>query len=131
MRGRNTKSRISESNIKFVKEHINSFNRVPAHYCRSSTSKEYLESNLNKQKMYDMYKKECIKGERSPVKKSMYNTVLNRDFNIGFHKPKKDRCDLCEEIKIRNTYYGPFDEKSTDRFDKHVADKIATKEERE
>ena len=81
--------------------------------------------------MYDMYKKECIKGERSPVKKSMYNTVLNRDFNIGFHKPKKDRCDLCEEIKIRNTYYGPFNEKSTDIFDKHLADKIATKEERD
>ena len=131
MRGRYTKPRISECDIAFVKEHINSFNRVPAHYCRSGSSKEFFENSLNMSKMYDMYQEECAKKKLNPVKRSMYNTVFSRDFNIGFKKPKKDRCDLCEEIKVRNMHYEPLNEKTTLFFKNHMCDKLKTKQERD
>lgn len=34
-----------------VREHINRFPRVDSHYCRANSTKEYLHSNLNVQKM--------------------------------------------------------------------------------
>lgn len=39
----------------FIKEHINSFPRVPSHYNGSNSSKEYLYDNLNVPTMYQLY----------------------------------------------------------------------------
>lgn len=52
----NALNKTSTTNIDFVKEHINSFPRVESHYCRKDTSKLYLPSDLNKAKMYRLYK---------------------------------------------------------------------------
>ena len=47
--------------------------------------------------MYDLYKYKCFNNGRSVVKSSFYRYTLNSFFNIGFHSPKSDRCDHCEE----------------------------------
>lgn len=54
VRGRSTKQLTPKHDIKFVLNHISSFKRVPSHYCRSQSYKEYLESGLLISKMYDM-----------------------------------------------------------------------------
>ncbi|GBM95892.1 hypothetical protein AVEN_183326-1 [Araneus ventricosus] len=30
----------------------------------------------------------------------MYNRIFVTEFNLGFHFPKSDRCDLCEKFKV-------------------------------
>lgn len=44
-RGLHTKRCISEEIKSYIRDHIKSFPRVPSHYCRSSTKKEYLRQN--------------------------------------------------------------------------------------
>jgi hypothetical protein len=33
---------------------------------------------------------------KEPVSKAMYSHIFNTEFNIAFHVPKSDRCDICE-----------------------------------
>lgn len=95
----NKKHTISEIDKNFVKEHIMSFPCVESHYCRSKTSKKYLDSNLNISKMYDLYKQKCAESNRSNVKESYYRMIFNTHFNLDFHVPKSDRCGKCEVNK--------------------------------
>lgn len=46
-RGKHTKRKVSNDVKRVIKDHINSFPRMPSHYCRSNTSRDYLESNLS------------------------------------------------------------------------------------
>ena len=56
---------------------------------------------------------------------SMYRQIFISEFNIAFHKPKKDRCDLCEAYKQNE-----MDQELKSKHGKHVASKLETKEER-
>ena len=51
--------------------------------------------------MYDLCKEVCEKQIIKAQKSSYYLYVFNNNFNINFHKPKTERCDRCEEIKIK------------------------------
>lgn len=96
-RGKKTKIKIPENSRLLVKEHINSFPRVPGHYCRKNTQKEYLEFGLNLSKMYELYQEDCRTKNIIAAKKWLYTKMFNEGFNIGFFIPKKDQCDLCSE----------------------------------
>ena len=88
--------RIPENTRQSVRDHINKFQPVPSHYCRHSSTKTYLPETLSLSEMYRMYQSECQQNQTMPVKKEFYFSVFHKDFNIGFHKPKKDLCDFCE-----------------------------------
>lgn len=112
-----------------AREHIRQLPRVESHYCRKSTSREYLESNLTINKLYDMYVDWCTATKRNPVKKHMYGTIFKSEFNIAFAQPKKDRCDVCESHRLKekeNTL--SEDEKLT--FVSHRASVESSREER-
>ncbi|CAF4948439.1 unnamed protein product [Pieris macdunnoughi] len=84
-------NKFSEDNIKFANDHIDSFPKVPSHWCRKDTKKIYLETILNKEKMYELYKQQCLEKHKKPIGKTSYKElILNK--NIGFHKPRKDQC---------------------------------------
>lgn len=102
MRGKFTKRRTAGDDVNFLRSHIESFPRIASHYCRASSKKEYLESGLSLIKMYEMYNEKCTESGKNPLKKSMYRQIFTEQYNIGFHVPKKDRCDLCEEMKQTN-----------------------------
>ena len=125
-RGTNIKRKIPDESKAVVREHIESFPRIESHYCRASTKKEYLESTLSLKKMYEMYLAKCEGESHIPVKESMYRHIFNHEYNIEFHKPKKDRCDLCEEFRAA---IQPSQELA-DRHRNHIASKTATAEER-
>lgn len=129
MRGQYNKVRTDEESLQFVRDHINSFNRVPSHYCRSSTTREYLESGLSIPSMYEMYTEKCQQNGQSPLKISMYRKIFKEDFNICFQKPRKDRCDICEEMKIVSEK-GENSE-LYEKYEKHQEDKCQTKLERD
>lgn len=96
------KNNVTVESKNYVKNHINRFPCVESHYCRASTSKKYLESHLNITKMYDLYVELCQETNVTPVKSSMYRRIFCTEFNLDFHKPKSDRCGICEKYQVAN-----------------------------
>jgi hypothetical protein len=41
----------------------------------------------------------CTKTVSNPFKENVYQEVFNSEFNLSFHKPKKDNCDICEAFR--------------------------------
>lgn len=52
----NKPKKISNEVLDSVRDHINSFEKIESHYCRSTSSREYLDERLNICKMYSLYK---------------------------------------------------------------------------
>ncbi|CAH0555186.1 unnamed protein product [Brassicogethes aeneus] len=112
-RGRHSSRRfvISEVVKKSIRDHINLFPRVPSHYCRENTSKEYLEDGLSIAKMYRLYRDWCSE----------------KKLNL----PKKDRCETCVDFELKvlktpdiiNSYQKHLDGKKRSRELKE-ADKL-------
>ncbi|GBN01813.1 hypothetical protein AVEN_204954-1 [Araneus ventricosus] len=50
--------------------------------------------------MYELYLQQCCTEKITAVRKSMYYRIFVTEFNLGFHSPKSDRCDLCEKFKV-------------------------------
>ncbi|XP_064598481.1 uncharacterized protein LOC135464842 [Liolophura sinensis] len=99
-RGKNTpKNKTSDSDKAFLKAHIESFPAVESHYCRQRTRRRYLDSSLNVKKMHELYEEHCRKENRTPAKVHVYREIFNSEYNLGFHKPKKDECSLCDRFK--------------------------------
>jgi hypothetical protein len=94
-----TSSAKTPAKIESVLEHVNLFPRVPAHYTRLRSKREYLETNVKSlAKMARLYQKWAVeKGlpEVSIATRRQYIDIVNVNFNIGFFKPKKDQCNLC------------------------------------
>lgn len=107
-----------------IRDHINSFPRVESHYCRQSTSREYLESTLNIRKMYELYKEKC---DGPPVKEHIYRKVFNEEFNLFFYVPKKDLCDTCAEYKMKDV----LTDSEKLKIEQHRMYKCAAKTERD
>ncbi|XP_060558356.1 uncharacterized protein LOC132718656 [Ruditapes philippinarum] len=98
-RGRHKKIEVSKAARDGIRKHIDKFQRVDSHYCRRDTERQYLEKGLSVNKMYRMYVEECEKSNTIPEKLWLYNSIFNKEFNLGFHHPKKDLCTFCEVYK--------------------------------
>jgi hypothetical protein len=102
IQGKYTKKRNSDDLRDAVRAHINSFNRVESHYCRAKTNRQYLDPGLSLSRMYDMFCEGRMNDNSNnpdyvePVKKHIYESIFNTEYNLGFHVPKGDRCDTCE-----------------------------------
>jgi hypothetical protein len=70
------------------RNHIQSFQTMPSHYCRASTNRKYLEPGLSITKMYNMYKEHCASNDILPQKRHLYSSIFNYEFNLGFHVPR-------------------------------------------
>jgi len=73
-----------------IRSHITSFPAIASHYCRTVTSKKFIDGSLNISLMYKLYVEYCINQKISYGKKHIYETIFNEEFNISFHSPKKD-----------------------------------------
>ncbi|KAK3881690.1 hypothetical protein Pcinc_013882 [Petrolisthes cinctipes] len=81
-----------------IKAHIDRFPRMESHYCRSKSTRDYLHSDLNQKKMYEMFLAECCVPEGLSASYTTYCDVLKPQ-NISFHNPKKDQCKICENFR--------------------------------
>lgn len=81
--------RPNESRISVI-EHISSFPRVPCHYRRKNTSKEYLPHDLNLSIMYKLYVEKCKTEGIEPEKPSFYRNIFHTNFNLSFHTLKSE-----------------------------------------
>ncbi|XP_039293223.1 uncharacterized protein LOC120353480 isoform X1 [Nilaparvata lugens] len=94
--------KVDDSIKKGIREHIDSFCRIESHYCRADSKREYIDGGLTIASMYRMYKEKKMSEGELYGKPYLYETIFNTEFNISFHKPKKDLCVLCEKIKDLN-----------------------------
>jgi len=121
---------IPDADLEHVRVHIRSFPLVSSHYCRASSSKQYLESRLSLAKMYDLYLNYCQSKNITPVKSNIYRSIFNTEFNLEFHTPKKDRCDVCEQFDVAGTNNMMTPELLLFHTE-HTARTLATKKERD
>lgn len=98
-RSKHTKKITPSQVLENVKLHIPSYPTVPSHYCRSSTKRDYLDPSLNITLMYKLYCDLCNSKDQDKVYLAVYRKVFNEYFNLGFHRPKKDQCRLCNHYE--------------------------------
>ncbi|CAG4956054.1 unnamed protein product [Parnassius apollo] len=113
--------------IQAVKDHIESIPKVESHYLRANTSRQFIDGGLTVAALHRNYS-EIQKQQNKPiVNYDVYSRIFNQDFNIGFFKPKKDRCDECEAYenaseveknKLRESFNLHQEEKSLSRHEK-------------
>lgn len=106
-----------------ILNHIKRFPKVESHYCRSSSTKEYLHPGLTVSKMYDMFLDELDANAEKPCI-DLYRKVF-RSLNLAFHKAKKDQCSLCLSYRTGDNVRK---EQLKARFEKHVAEKMKVRE---
>ena len=111
-----------------IRDNINSFEEVESHYCRKKRNKEYLPSDLNIRKMYNLYEEMCSENGNVPVKESFYREIFVSDFNLSFNKPLKDQCDLCTEY---NHSSSAEKHELENVYKKHITNKELAREQKE
>lgn len=96
-RGKSVKSNcLPESEIKRIREHIESFPVKETHY--SNRDYYYLDSRLNVKIMYELFME---KHPDSKVKYSYYIKYFNEHFALHFGRPQVDRCISCEALNFK------------------------------
>ncbi|KAK5642408.1 hypothetical protein RI129_008575 [Pyrocoelia pectoralis] len=110
-----------------MNNHIDLFPRIPSHWCRKDTSKEYLEAHLNKEIMYRLYVEYCQEKQSKPVSKTVYKEAIIKK-NIGFYHPRKDQC-WCYNYKENNDE-GKSTAKTKEEYELHIRRKNAADEQK-
>ena len=116
----NRPHKTSSEQLDFVRAHIESFPTMESHYCRKDSQKEYLSPDLNVSKMYALYKEACQEKSITHVSLPIYRKVFNNEYNISFHRPIKDQCDICvayknslpeQRVSMKTTYTNHIENK--------------------
>ncbi|KAJ8937236.1 hypothetical protein NQ314_011991 [Rhamnusium bicolor] len=111
-----------------IREHIKSIPRIDSHYCRSHTSKEYIEGCKTLADLHRDYLKICEEKNLPVGNYHMYRKIFEEEFNIAFYVPKKDQCDLCLQFKnSTETEKQIFLEK----YERHIKEKELSRKEKE
>lgn len=91
-----------EPENEFLKKFLNDLPSLESHYCRSTTTKKYLEPIWKtKSQLYRFYKEECGKNEIVCLSDASFSNAFS-DMNYGLFKPKKDQCDICLGFQTKN-----------------------------
>ena len=113
-------NKTTEMQKMYVRQHINSFEKVESHYCRRDSKKEYLPPDLSVAEMYRLYLEYCAKVGAPTVSHYIYNEIFNTEFNLAFHTPLKDQCDFC--VSFANAC-DEEKEKLSDKYENHMKNK--------
>ena len=113
-----------------IREHIESFPAIEAHYTRKDSNRKFLGPELNIRKMYEEYSDERDKNGEPKVTHSLYRKIFNEEYNYSFHVPKKDQCNLCTKYN-RSVADGSITQELTEQYEKHQARKETARKEKE
>lgn len=102
--------------------------KMPSHYCRSSTTKQYVESTfLSYRHMHEMYKEWCLENHKTHVERKAFMLVLNQE-NISIYHPRKDQCDICFEFSAGNISQEEYEIHKTKKDEAREAKQLAIKQ---
>ena len=96
LRGKMGNTKFCDDAVNEVIDHIKSSPIMVSHYVREQTNHHYMSSDLNAVKSYTFYRE---KKTMHKVGEQTFRNIFNEKFNIGFHKPKKDQCEVCIEFQ--------------------------------
>jgi hypothetical protein len=131
MRGKHTPHNKTKAELKAkVKQHIESFPTVEGHYTRRESTRKYLGADLNITRMYQLYIEECKSKGVDTVTQAIYRKIFNEEYNLSFHKPKKDQCLVCTKYEEEKRK-GAVTQDIQEAFDKHQKRKLRAREEKE
>lgn len=103
-----------------VRLHIDSIPRIPSHYCRANTSREFIEGGLTIAVLHRDYKKLCAESGKGAANYVMYNKIFNEEYNISFFTPKKDQCEVCVAFENGNDN---DKEETKEKYEDHIHQK--------
>ncbi|XP_031333906.1 uncharacterized protein LOC116163915 [Photinus pyralis] len=90
------KHKITNTQRNNLRKFINSLPAVPSHYCRGSTTKLYLPADIRSfTNLYNLYSSHVRKEEAEPVAYTTFKRTIHKEYNIGIHVPRKDKCVKC------------------------------------
>ncbi|GFO41700.1 DNA repair protein rhp54 [Plakobranchus ocellatus] len=112
--------KVKETVVQDVRDHINSFAAIDSHNCRARTNKKYLDASLSVAKMYCLYEEAYNEHERASLDK--YRRIFHEEFNLAFHKPKKDQCEICASQRNKAT------DEVQESFEEHLSNKLKARE---
>ena len=85
----------SSSNRVMIREFLKTLPTMPSHYCRKSSSKNYIEPMFNsKAEVHQEYKKWCTGKLITPSSRQVFVNEFDTG-NYALFQPRKDQCDLC------------------------------------
>ncbi|KAK5644896.1 hypothetical protein RI129_006196 [Pyrocoelia pectoralis] len=102
-RGRHIKKQTTHEIVSSVRNHIESFPVVESHYCRSDSKRKYLDPSLNINVMYEMDKQSRQEHNLDVAKPCAYRKIFSEEYNLGFHRPKKDQCRIYWKSYVDST----------------------------
>lgn len=118
-------NKVTEDLISNFKEFISSLPAVPSHYCRSSSSKAYLPTDVKSlNNLYRMYVSQ--QKSNTYLKKGKFLQLFKELYNIGIHIPRKDKCGKCE--KYKNLPEEMRTELEKEIYNEHIKEKDRIKE---
>ena len=94
-RGTTKRLHNTSSDEKGVREHIHSFSQTKNHYCRKKSHRNYLSAELKLEKLSNLYINDEKEKSLNYVRKSSHKKFFYTEFNLGFLKRSKNRCDFC------------------------------------
>lgn len=98
----NSKNKKSIEGRSELKQFFELLPKMDSHYCRSTTSRLYLEPLWqSKQELFREYTKYCREHEKVQLGYKAFLDVFN-DMNLSLFRPKKDQCDVCCSYKTKN-----------------------------
>ncbi|KAL9707710.1 hypothetical protein quinque_011228 [Culex quinquefasciatus] len=91
--GCHVKKTVPHDAVMLAKQHILSFETGESHYARRFTTKIFLERDLSKGKLYELFQE--MHGANT-ISAWKYRSLINQ-LNMGFVVPKNDLCATCFE----------------------------------
>nr|CAI5827310.1 unnamed protein product [Callosobruchus analis] len=119
--------RVDEAIKRGVRQHIQSIPRIESHYCRSKSSREYIDGGKSLSQLHRDYVDNCIQKGETYANYLMFSRIFNYEYNIAFFSPKKDQCEDCmafkvasdeEKISLKDEYENHLKEKELSRGEK-------------
>ncbi|CAK1598166.1 unnamed protein product [Parnassius mnemosyne] len=113
-------AKVDDTIRKAIKEHIDSIPRMDFHYCRATSSKEYIDGGRS---IVDIHKDyiEICKSKNIPYGNyTLFYRIFTEEYNISLFQPKKDRCDCCVAY---DNCEGEEKEKKKQEYDTHLKEK--------
>ena len=101
--------------------HIDSYQGLPAHFCRKHTSKTYLDPKNSVRSIYRDYLRKEKELNVPHISEACFRQIFKTERNIAFQVPKKDLCSECatyDNIPLINRT-----EEVIYNFELHIANK--------
>lgn len=111
--------------VNHIHKFLEALPRMPSHYCRQSTSKEYIDVHYKTwAELYIDFKKYLSEQDTDEAETPTYKCFLDaiHKTNLSIYRPKKDQCDLCFAYKNKNV--------SDNEYQEHIKSKERARQEK-